>query len=59
MPFVHPRKKPTLSVTDMALSVEQQRKAMFDGWIDECAGIQEAFIEGLLVQIELVHGREA
>jgi hypothetical protein len=39
-------------LTDMALSIEQQRKAMWDEWIDECAAIQEAFIEGLLTLMD-------
>jgi hypothetical protein len=52
MPPFTRKPKPTLSVTDMVLSVEQQRKAMWDEWIDECTAIQEAFIEGLLTLMD-------
>lgn len=45
MPFVPPR--PTLKMVSDA-TIEETRKAMFEAWIDECVGIQEAFIEGLL-----------
>lgn len=40
--------KPTLTASPV-LTVVEQRKAMFDGWIDECAAWQDEFNEWLLV----------
>jgi hypothetical protein len=43
--------KPKLIINIRAAPNEDviaERRQMFDGWIDECVGIQEAFIEGLL-----------
>jgi hypothetical protein len=49
-----PQANPKL--TDMVLAQGARNKAFLDKWIphitDECAMMQEAFIEGLLVQME-------
>lgn len=59
-PFGHRKPKPILKITDMVaptVDVVMARKATWDAWIDECVGIQEAFIEGLLVQMAALNGR--
>ena len=46
MPFIPP--KPTLSVTSMALTVEEARKLMWDEWSAEVIASWEAESERIL-----------
>ena len=60
MPGYLPRNqkpRPTLSVTQM-LTVKQARKAMWADWIEECAMIQDAFVESMISQLPSFKERE-
>jgi hypothetical protein len=56
MPFRGKPQPANPKLTDMVLGQNERNKTFLDKWIpdviDECTAIQEAFIEGLLVQIE-------